>query len=323
MKYSTASYLMHYGVTGQKWGVRRYQNPDGSLTPEGRQHYGLGDLDYNARYSGDKKSAKKAYKAERKKLRNKVFDAYDIDEKEWDDDYAKLDKDENIGDHHEYRNAEKELFETSDKMYSSYEAGLKEVDRYLAGKYGQETINSIKRGDKAKAIAIGAGAVAGSTILGVGIWHGNKAHKNNQMRKDEDNAFIKVSDSTAKFKDARKKSQEAYEYEQRARQEAAEAGRNYRYPDTNDNFKDFGKYRDHMLNIEKQAKESKARAAAKGTREADEARNRYWKYYDRDYFDYNKKADKREANAQGLWRRKGDDERDKRHKNMDYLKDIY
>ena len=33
---------MHYGVTGQKWGVRRYQNPDGSLTPEGRQHYGLG-----------------------------------------------------------------------------------------------------------------------------------------------------------------------------------------------------------------------------------------------------------------------------------------
>lgn len=33
-------YLMHYGIEGQKWGKRRYQNPDGSLTPEGRQHYG-------------------------------------------------------------------------------------------------------------------------------------------------------------------------------------------------------------------------------------------------------------------------------------------
>lgn len=42
MKYSTASYLIHYGVNGQKWGVRRYQNPDGTLTPEGKEHYGLG-----------------------------------------------------------------------------------------------------------------------------------------------------------------------------------------------------------------------------------------------------------------------------------------
>lgn len=28
--------LYHHGVKGQKWGIRRYQNPDGSLTPEGR-----------------------------------------------------------------------------------------------------------------------------------------------------------------------------------------------------------------------------------------------------------------------------------------------
>lgn len=28
---------MHYGVLGQKWGVRRYQNEDGSLTNEGLQ----------------------------------------------------------------------------------------------------------------------------------------------------------------------------------------------------------------------------------------------------------------------------------------------
>ena len=31
--------LIHYGVLGMKWGVRRYQNPDGSLTREGRQKY--------------------------------------------------------------------------------------------------------------------------------------------------------------------------------------------------------------------------------------------------------------------------------------------
>lgn len=33
-------YLEHHGILGQKWGIRRFQNPDGSLTEEGRKRYG-------------------------------------------------------------------------------------------------------------------------------------------------------------------------------------------------------------------------------------------------------------------------------------------
>lgn len=33
-------YIAHHGIKGQKWGIRRYQNPDGSLTPEGLARYG-------------------------------------------------------------------------------------------------------------------------------------------------------------------------------------------------------------------------------------------------------------------------------------------
>ena len=34
------NYLAHHGILGQKWGRRRFQNPDKSLTPEGRERYG-------------------------------------------------------------------------------------------------------------------------------------------------------------------------------------------------------------------------------------------------------------------------------------------
>lgn len=30
-------YLAHHGILGMKWGIRRYQNPDGSLTEEGKR----------------------------------------------------------------------------------------------------------------------------------------------------------------------------------------------------------------------------------------------------------------------------------------------
>lgn len=32
--------LKHYGIPGMKWGVRKYQNPDGSLTAAGQRRYG-------------------------------------------------------------------------------------------------------------------------------------------------------------------------------------------------------------------------------------------------------------------------------------------
>ena len=37
--YGYEDFLMHHGIKGQHWGVRRFQNEDGSLTPAGRERY--------------------------------------------------------------------------------------------------------------------------------------------------------------------------------------------------------------------------------------------------------------------------------------------
>ena len=41
--------LAHAGVKGMRWGVRRYQNKDGSLTPAGKQRYNRDVQENNAK----------------------------------------------------------------------------------------------------------------------------------------------------------------------------------------------------------------------------------------------------------------------------------
>ena len=43
LRYFYGNELWHYGMKGQKWGVRRFQNTDGSLTPEGKERYSKSD----------------------------------------------------------------------------------------------------------------------------------------------------------------------------------------------------------------------------------------------------------------------------------------
>lgn len=49
--------LYHHGIKGQKWGIRRYQNPDGTWTKAGKDRYG--DSDYGGEKRKDSSSTKK------------------------------------------------------------------------------------------------------------------------------------------------------------------------------------------------------------------------------------------------------------------------
>lgn len=62
--------LAHAGVKGMRWGVRRYQNKDGSLTPAGKKRYGDQHEDY--RRAHDKKSVKQMSDRELRERNNRL-----------------------------------------------------------------------------------------------------------------------------------------------------------------------------------------------------------------------------------------------------------
>lgn len=63
--------LYHHGILGQRWGHRRFQNEDGSWTPEGRERYGEGDARTKAKatYETQKYKANLKSKAQKEKDR--------------------------------------------------------------------------------------------------------------------------------------------------------------------------------------------------------------------------------------------------------------
>lgn len=85
--------LYHHGILGQKWGIRRYQNADGTLTSEGRERMLARARKYESKANttiGESYSAK----LKRAKLNQKAKDArYEI--KKSDLKKARLKKSEN------------------------------------------------------------------------------------------------------------------------------------------------------------------------------------------------------------------------------------
>ena len=70
--YDLRKYLVHYGIKGQKWGVRRYQNKDGSYTSAGKRRRRENSSDYEETRELRKLSAKKLSNEELRKLKKRM-----------------------------------------------------------------------------------------------------------------------------------------------------------------------------------------------------------------------------------------------------------
>lgn len=65
MRYENS--LQHWGIKGMKWGIRRYQNKDGSLTPAGRKRYSDGPEGTSSSKSSSIQSSSKKTKPKKEK----------------------------------------------------------------------------------------------------------------------------------------------------------------------------------------------------------------------------------------------------------------
>ena len=88
------TYLAHHGVKGMKWGIRRFQNPDGSLTAEGKKRYEVNEKGKMSRY-GKKIYSRDKYISKEIDYQNNKINSLNKTRKAYEDSYNKMLKEKN------------------------------------------------------------------------------------------------------------------------------------------------------------------------------------------------------------------------------------
>ena len=143
MDYLEIRELYHHGIKGQKWGIRRFQNEDGSLTAEGKARYGV---------NGDgqmSKEGKKLYKQDVKETRKSISSDYKTT---YDENFKKYSK-ELYGNKH-WTNM------TKDEYTRVRNLAEKATGDTLVKKYGNRSVKEFDKHNQTVKTGIAAGSAA-------------------------------------------------------------------------------------------------------------------------------------------------------------------
>lgn len=150
--------LTHHGILGQKWGVRRFQNDDGTWTAAGKERYGTANgsfkgtihrnmadvYDMNARYY-EKHGNKQLASANRQAMKAQLQKARDADRAKADEKIAKL-KAKQERRAQERNEFNQNTLNTREKNLAKLKANSKKSSEKI--KDFQEGTKSIKAGQK-------------------------------------------------------------------------------------------------------------------------------------------------------------------------------
>lgn len=171
--------LCHYGIKGQKWGVRRYQNKDGSLTPAGKKRN-----KYDGKLISVGQAKGRAYRAETAARRNTFKELNSSSKRHTKHQYAvaaiksgvkarkesiAADKAHNKQVRHERAKTITQFKQKRSDISNSRTMGSKLATNMLAGPYANRTYNSVIAAGHSKTRA--RAETAATTILGGPVGH--------------------------------------------------------------------------------------------------------------------------------------------------------
>ena len=171
--------LYHHGIKGMKWGVRRYQNEDGSLTAEGMRRYGSTGAEY-LQAKRDKRTAQKEYDKAFDKAYNKAHNAYSLSKKKRQENDERWNKAFETGE--KSRLADKKFKEEKKKVRAYQTGEVKKAARNMIANEQERGRKYAKKGKNLTNTAfshIGKVAVTDIAIVGAGaLAAGIAAYKN-------------------------------------------------------------------------------------------------------------------------------------------------
>ena len=196
------SELYHHGVKGQKHGKRRYQNPDGSLTPEGRIHYGIGKAKTTIKKVASNPfvqgaavatagiALREAAKGINKNIAKSNWSKINATAKPYDDAIAKIDAENqeldkiyrSSNDYNTANYAFNKMWNNNDKRNQIYSEGVSAINAL------RSTLTWTTPLSRSLTIASGAAALAG---LGIVAYGAGKTIKNNYDKRKAQKATKK------------------------------------------------------------------------------------------------------------------------------------